>query len=88
MDLISNFGWYARYCTKISLVLLEIPEPTPTMKMLGLYIYSDTPQTLAIWEESSGWRVDKAVSRQAQTEEVSNLGSIRAVDGAECGRRS
>ncbi|KAM0709450.1 hypothetical protein Q7P35_003488 [Cladosporium inversicolor] len=79
MDLISNFGWYARYCTKISLVLLEIPEPTPTMKMLGLYIYSDTPQTLAIWEESSGWRVDKAVSRQAQTEENAE-GEVEEID--------
>jgi hypothetical protein len=70
---ISQYGWYDSGCTKISMVLLDVQEPTPTMEKLGLHIYSDKPQTLAVWDKLSGWQVEQVVSKQAKTERVSGL---------------
>jgi hypothetical protein len=70
---ISKFGCYGSGCTKISMVLLGVQKPTPTMKKLGLHIYSDMPQILAVWDKLSGWKVEQVVSKQARIERVSGL---------------
>jgi hypothetical protein len=70
---ISQYGWYDSGCTKISMVLLGVQKPTPTMEKLGLHIYSDKPQTLAVWGKLFGWKVEQVVSKQARIEGVSGL---------------
>jgi hypothetical protein len=73
IDLISHLHWYDSHCTKISMVLLGVHKRTPTMETLGLHIYSDMPQTLAVWDKLSGWEVEKVVYKHARIERLSNL---------------
>lgn len=70
---ISQYGWYDSGCAKISMVLLDVQKQTPTMEKPGLHIYSDMPQTLAVWDTLSGWKIEQVVSKQARTERVSGL---------------
>lgn len=72
-DLISNHEVYTNFFATISLVLHGIPKPTSTMERLGLYVYSEKPQTLSIWSRATGWQVEEVVSKQAQIECLSNL---------------
>jgi hypothetical protein len=43
------------------------------MEELGLHIYSDKPQTLAVWDKVSGWSVEKVVYKHARIENLSYL---------------
>lgn len=64
---------YKNLFASISLVLQGIPKQTPTMERLGLYVYSEKPQTLSVWSKATGWQVEEVVSKQAQIESLSNL---------------
>jgi hypothetical protein len=73
VDLISQLGWYDDHCTKITMVLLGVHKRTPTIEKLGLDIYSDISQSLAVWDKFSGWKLEKVVYKHARIENLSNL---------------
>lgn len=72
-DHLSRLPRYYDIFDSFSLVLHGTPRPTPTMEKLGLYLYSEKPQTLSVWSKATGWQVEEVVSKQAQIESLSNL---------------
>lgn len=85
-DKMSYNHWFEDICTKMSLVLHGSQVSTPTMKKLGLHIYSDEAQVLAAWSRTSGWKVEKEVSQQADIEIKSGMDPLEppSVASEEC----
>lgn len=68
LDTISHDHRFENLCTKMSLVLHGSQVSTPTMKKLGLHIYSSKPQVLAAWSRTSGWKAEEKIRKQADIE--------------------
>jgi hypothetical protein len=67
-DTISQYHRFENLCTKMSLVLHGSQVSTPTMKKLGLHIYSSKPRVLAAWSWTSGWKAEEKIYKQAEIE--------------------
>lgn len=78
LDKMSYNHWFEDICTNMSLVLHGSQVSTPTMKKLGLHIYSDKAQVLAAWSRTSGWKVEKELSQQADIEIKSGLDPLES----------
>lgn len=65
---LEHYHRFEDLCTSISFVLHGSQVSTPTMKKLGLHIYSDKPQVLVAWNRTLGWTGNKEIREQADIE--------------------
>lgn len=77
---ISRCHRFEDLCTRMSLVLHSSQVSTPTMKKLGLHIYSNKPQVLAAWNRTSGWKAGEELRRQADLEYLGNLDPLEQAE--------